>query len=402
MTSIVTNSVLDNAATSESTGTVGEPSFASSGRRMMITGNWYASRSTDRGQNWTFIDPFTEFPDAAGGFCCDQMVHYSRSRRIWIWLLQYLEVGGENVFRIATSRSGAPGTWVFWEIPSSIDPAFANTWFDYPDVSESDDNLLVSFNMFNQAGRWQRAVVFRFPLDDIKDRGSLSLRKFVTTEFGSLRFVQGVGDSMWFASHAADNRSLRLFEWPDGDNSPSAFSIDIRPWNGGPYSSTGPGGGEWLARTDGRITAGWRARGVLGFAWTASPEPGRPNPFIRVSRIAEDSLALINEPDLWSSSGAFAYPAISPNRRGDVGVSAFFGGPLHPTHVVGNFNDVTGQWSAAGVAASTHAPNEGKWGDYVSCRPDPQRRTFWIGAGYTLRGGTNRRNVEPEVVTFRP
>lgn len=67
---------LDDSATNEQTGTVGEPSVATTGQRMFVTGNWFASRSTDSGTSWSLIDPFTELPSAAGGFCCDQIPSY--------------------------------------------------------------------------------------------------------------------------------------------------------------------------------------------------------------------------------------------------------------------------------------------------------------------------------------
>ncbi|MGE5834239.1 MAG: hypothetical protein ACM4AI_07155, partial [Acidobacteriota bacterium] len=64
---------LPDAATSQDTSTVGEPSLAASGNQVFLSGNWYASRSVNAGAAWTHVDPFTTFPSAAGGFCCDQV-----------------------------------------------------------------------------------------------------------------------------------------------------------------------------------------------------------------------------------------------------------------------------------------------------------------------------------------
>ncbi len=403
MTRIIDVTTLDDAATSSQTGTVGEPSLALSGKRMMMSGNWYASRSTDGGESWTPIDPFTHFPAAGGGFCCDQIVHYSSSRRLWVWLLQYAEVGGENVVRIAVSSTGAPGTWTYWDItPTDVDPSWSGEWFDYPDLAESDDRLWISFNMFDRFDRWRRAVVFSFPLDDLRARGELTRRTWSTTDAGSLRFTQGADDTMWFASHAADNRRLLIYSWPDDAATVTEWSVPIRPWNEGGYSSLGPGNGEWLARVDGRITGAWHRDGEIGFAWTASPEAGRPHPYIRAARIDTATMRLTDEPDLWSRNGAYAYPAACPNQRGDIGMSAFFGGPTHPAHVVAHLDERTRTWQAAITKTSTHAPSLGKWGDYVSIRPDPTRRTYWVASGFVLTGGNDRRNVDPLVATFAP
>jgi len=412
MTRIVRLTTLDDAATSEQTATVDEPSLALSGQRMMVTGNWFTSRSVDGGTTWSFLDPFTAFPSAAGGFCCDQVVHYCASRRLWIWLLQYAEFAGENVIRIAVSATGAPGTWRWWDLtPTEVDPGWSGEWFDYPDLAESDDRLWMSFNMFDRSDRWRRAVVFSFPLDDLRGDGQLTRRTWSTTDAGSLRFTQGAGDTMWFASHSVDNRRLLVFAWPDGAASVTEWAVPIRPWNEGDYSSLGPGNGEWLARADGRVTAGWSQPATggatgrperIGFAWTASPEAGRPHPYIRAARIDTATMRLLDEPDLWSENGAYAYPAACTNRRGDVGMSAFYGGPTHPAHVVAHLDERTRTWHPTITRTSTHAPSQGKWGDYVSIRPDPTRRTYWVASGFVLAGGRDRRNVDPLVVTFAP
>ena len=46
-------------------------------------------------------------------------------------------------------------------------------------------------------------------------------------------------------------------------------------------------------------------------------------------------------------------------------------------------------------ATSTDGPAKDKWGDYVVCRPHPTRSKSWVASGFTLRGGNDRRSVEP-------
>ena len=281
MATLTLNVGLDDVATSTQTSTVGEPSVAMSGQRIMITGNWYASRSTNFGASWTFINPFTEFPNTSGDFCCDQLVYYSKRSRIWIWLLQYSQQGPSNIVRIATSRTGAPGSWAWFDIrPVDVDPTWGQFWFDYPDLAESDGHLYITTNVFDSSDNWVAAAVVRYPMAEIVAGGALTRRTFTTTQFGSLRLVQGADDTMWFASHPGNNRSLRVFSWPDSATSVNAWTVSIGQWNEGQYSSKGPGAAEWLGRLDGRITGGFRANGLLGFAWSATPRPGRPNPYV--------------------------------------------------------------------------------------------------------------------------
>ena len=103
--SLFSNLALDDAATSASTGTVCEPTAASSGADLLVTGNWFASRSSDAGQSWQFVDPETMFPASMGGFCCDQVALYEPSRDLWIWLLQYrTDATGTNLFHVRGHR----------------------------------------------------------------------------------------------------------------------------------------------------------------------------------------------------------------------------------------------------------------------------------------------------------
>ena len=119
---LIRNIGLTDTATTASTSNVGEPSAATSGGNIFFTGNWYASRSTNDGTNWTFVDPYTTLPAAAGGFCCDQLVLYNPRHDIWVWVLQYVATGGNNVFRVAVSRGASFGSWYWWDFnPRSLD-----------------------------------------------------------------------------------------------------------------------------------------------------------------------------------------------------------------------------------------------------------------------------------------
>src|SRR3954451_24949756 len=101
---LIGNYALADSATNDSTSTVGEPSFGFVGHSIFVTGNWYASRSTDLGGSWAHVDPFTTLPSASGGFCCDQVVLHDHARGVWIWILQYKAEDGATVFRLAATH----------------------------------------------------------------------------------------------------------------------------------------------------------------------------------------------------------------------------------------------------------------------------------------------------------
>lgn len=402
MLTLTSNIGLDDASTGTQTGTVGEPCVDSSTSTMVLTGNWYAARSRDRGATWSLMDPFSEFPPDRGLFCCDQLVRYVRTQRLWVWLLQYEQVGPGNIFRLAVSRTGTHGSWHWWNVaPTDLDQRWDDVWFDYPDLALSDQHLWVTFNQYDSAERWKRAVVVRYPLAELSSASPITRRHWSTTSTGSLKLVTGADTSMWFASTEQARRSLRLFEWPDESDTVTSWTVPVSPWDDSDYTSNGPGNKPWLSRLDDRVTGGWRAGGRLGFLWSSGRIPGRPQPFVRAVTLDEQSLDVVAEPDLWSANGAWAYPAAAPNAKGSIGLSAFFGGPTHPAHAVGVLDQAANSWATRTTATSTDAPSLGKWGDYVVCRPHPTRPSSWIASGFTLQGGTDRRNIEPRIVVFR-
>lgn len=397
---LVQNLGLDDTATSQLTATVCEPTAAANDQQLFMTGNWFASSSVNGGANWTFVNPFTRFPASAGGFCCDQIVLYNAAHHIWIWLLQYVSTAnGDNIFRLAVCRDTQFGSWYYWDFaPKNLNAAWNKQMFDYPHMACTDANLFVTFNMF-LGNPWQRSVVFRFPLATLASGASLGYRWWATTNNGSIRLCRGAGATMYMGSHNSASQ-IRVLQWPDNSTNISWSDVNVRSWSGGAYSAPGPGGVNWLARLDPRITGAWVSGGTIGFMWSANRDSSHPLPYIRVARIRETNKTLIDEPDIWSQLSAWAYPAAAPNSQGQVGISAFYGGGTrHPGHVVG-VKTATG-WDTVLTKTSTHGPPDQSWGDYLSCVAHHSTAAHWVASGYTLQGGSARKNIEPRYVRFR-
>ncbi len=396
---LVQNLGLDDTATSERTSTICEPTAAANDRQLMMTGNWFASTSTDAGANWTFLDPFTRFPASAGGFCCDQIVLFDPRHRIWIWLLQYISTAnGDNIFRLAVCREAQFGNWYYWDFaPKNLNAAWKKQWFDYPDMAFTNENLFVTFNVF-LGNAWERAVVFRFPLATLASGAALGYRWWSTTGNGSIRLCRGPSATMYMGSHNSVSQ-IRVFQWADTSTTIAWTDVNVRPWTAGAYSAPGPGGVNWLGRLDPRITGAWVGNGTIGFMWSANRDTNHPLPYIRVARLKETTKALIDEPDIWSRLSAWAYPAAAANSQGAVGISSFYGGGTrHPGHVVG-VKTATG-WDTQLSRTSTDGPPDQSWGDYLSCLAHHPDGTQWVASGYTLQGGTSRKNIEPRYVRF--
>lgn len=402
MVTIVKNLALNTTVTASTTSTIDEPTAAANAPRLMMTGNWFAASSVNGGAAWNHVDPFTLFPASVGGFCCDQTVQYNSAHKIWIWLLQYSQAaGGNDIFRLAVSRDATFGTWYYWDFaPTNLNAAWTTMWFDYPDIAFSTNNLFVTINGFI-GNAWQRAFVFRFPLATLAAGTSLGYNWWTTTNNGSLRLTQGAGAVMHFGSHNSQSQ-IRVFDWPDSSANVSSTDVNVRSWTGGPYTS-GPvaGGANWLGRIDSRITGASVGGAQIAFLWTASSDSSHPFAFIRIARINETTKALIDEPDIWSANGAWAYPAASTNNGGQIGISAFYGGLAnhHPGHVVGA--RTASAWDTVLTATSTNDPSTPAWGDYLTCVAHSPTAAHWVASGYSMQGGSARTNVVPRYIEFQ-
>ena len=91
--------------------------------------------------------------------------------------------------------------------------AFFLEWFDFPHMQRSNNFLYVGTNMF-RGNSFARCVIFRLPLDELREGEDLTFDRFQTTEFGSLRCAQGAREVMYFASHRSRDQ-LRVFRWPE-------------------------------------------------------------------------------------------------------------------------------------------------------------------------------------------
>ena len=182
---LLQNIGLTDANTGGQTATVGEPTAANNDQEILVAGNWYATKTLDSGTNWALVDPFTFFPKAAGGFCCDQVVVYDPANNLLFWLLQYVrDAQGRNILRLAVKQGGTLGdnAWYWWDFSAeTTNAAWAGEWFDYPDLELGDSFLYLTTNNFS-GETFVRSVVFRLPLQTLADRGHLSYRYFASTQ----------------------------------------------------------------------------------------------------------------------------------------------------------------------------------------------------------------------------
>jgi len=397
---------LSSAADNNSASSTGEPSAAMNGNVVFYTGNWYAALSSDGGQTFQYVDPFTAFPDPPNmGFCCDQVVQYIPHIDTFVWLLQYTEnQANENIQRLAfaTTDDVVRGRWRTFDItPQSL--GLPNIMLDFPDLAVGEQYLYVTTNGFRQDGMWDSSILLRIAIESI-NRGSINAQQTKSAENFSFRVAQNAGTRVFWASHT-NTSSLRLFAWDEGAPQPTFRDVQVARWSAAQPESMTPDGFNWLNRSDPRLlgaTTVTREDGSpeLWFSWnTASGGSNRrPNPYVQIARISADDFTVRENINLWDANFAIAYAALTSNAGGDVGVSyAFGGGRTFPAHAVGILTDPT---MHVNTIEGAHGPAEQRWGDYFTIRRHYPTMKLFVATGYTLQSGTGRMAGSPRFVLF--
>jgi hypothetical protein len=413
-----------------------EPSVANNGSTVFYTGNWFASRSSDGGESWKHRNVFKDVRDQ----CCDNDIIYDPNHKIFIWYLQGIEkdpeiiannpdIGlvqsdlqiGENHIVIGTSHD-AQHWRLFTFKPRDINGTWTNQMSDYPYLALSNKYLYTSMNMFGPGGHFVRSILLRVSLDDLA-RGvapSFSYYNDPRDTAGNLFTftpVQGATNTMYWAVHLS-NDAMRIYQWNEASNIVKTFDRSVPPWAfllRGDGDCPGPDKINWCARAMSKITGGWIQNDTVGFLWNADKGgisahgATFPYPYINAATFKVNSdMKYQGRPYIWSPNFAWLYGFASPNNRGDVAVSAVFGGgKYYPSMAAGIYNNqnVSGHpWNMIKLVNGTNGPSATQspfeWGDYLRVRPFSGVGPTWIASGWTLQGGVQDLNVEPRYFIF--
>lgn len=405
---------------------IAEPHVASKGDRVLVTWNHGAAFSSNGGTSFTLVSR-DEIKRGAGGYCCDQVVLYEPSRDLWIWFVQGENDANEhNVVRIGVANGDTEfdnrsfenwtfGAESFGELLRRVSPglSLSETSLDYPNIALTRRHLYLAINVYH-ADTYENTVVMRIALDDLAaGRKDLAWR-YVASGRGTAQLVDGATDTMYFAHHV-DTTTLRIWRWRDDEPDPSTtdvphsgYSIDLPGYS---CRRIGAVSGDWCKRlkgtsitNDDRVSAGWITEHEIGFSWNANGDPARgfPFPFVMVTRFDPSSLALKDEPHIWSPDHAYQYAAISPNARGDLGGVVIAGGGSHYWTCASVIRDDASeeQWDARALDVSDADALRDETGDYLGATPHDPGGNTWVGTCMTLDGGGQSTDVQVRLYHF--
>ncbi len=412
--------VTDNARDS----TTAEPSVGNDRNAVLFTGNWFTSFSSDNGVSWQYVSPYNLTPpselDIASGeedeaFCCDQVVNASDEdgEELITWVLQYDNDGDKNAIRIAWYE----GRTDLLASHSSLSPCVQDF---YPDDFELPGNRELDFNVLENSDEWlyvtsnvyaissenaKGYVLWRIKLDDMTD-GDCSLEhgfEYIYEEdYQTARLVNGAGSTMYWAVHDPMGKKMRLYKLADSSDTYSWDRKNVTNWSADGYTcpraSRDP-----CENGDGRILAGWKGDGEVGWLWMAGEGGDFDWPYIRGARFKTSDFSRIEEIELWSDDYAVAYPSVGVS-NGDIGVLYYrMGGSYHPSPRVFIIDSVTSDWGnieTTGIVTGNYSPKKDRWGDYGRvARYDGCSNTF-LASAYSLAAGQSDGDAQVRMVWF--
>lgn len=399
---------------------VNEPNVGSQGDGIFTTHNWYAETSTNNGGSFSFISPFSTFPSSpaafSAGFCCDQRVAQDSSRNLIFWYLQYIKNGSSssstNGVRLAVThgQAGLAGNaWTYYDFTPALFGLPTGTWFDFPQMQASANFLYFTTNIYRAADdSFYGAMVVRIPLSQLANSSSLTFNYFTATgSYASILPVNGAaaegtrpGRTIMYFAAIDTSTSLKVLTWPESTTTLTISSVSgLASTSFASFVCPGPGGLDPCTRANPRMQAGWITDPELGFMWNSAQNgSSRPYPYVRSLILNPSTLAVISQPDIFGTTNAWLYPAMSINERGHLaGTVDYLGGTQYPSIAAIIRDDlspdpVTSGWEAYAVAGSTSG-TPGLYGDYNGSMPHQKYPKTWLAVGHTQVGGSGNANA---------
>ncbi len=399
---------LNPAAGGLSSSSINEPAVAQNGKYVFETWNWGAARSVNGGATWSYINPYT-----MSDFCCDQDVIYDKGRDRMFWLRQGLSgalvspVGGTENRDVITVDNGAT-TLCSYDLRPSItgSATYANTWFDYPRISLSDNYLWVNTNVFSNAGAYVTHFLIRYSLTEMAACGSTPYTWWTFSSGWSPALIENAREVMYMGDQIVTSSGLndqfRVYWIYESDAVLSFVDRTIAPYTftNRDASCPVPGGANPCLRADIRITGAVLSHNTplpnnvgaagdkIDFYWNVKAGNGFPLPYVESAGFFADTIAYTLRKFIWSNSVTFWYAAAAANDREQVGLSLYQFNPVatgaNPYSLIGiddDYNSRPPGWELYITYAAGSNWGVNSSGDYLRARKHAPVGNAWIASG---------------------
>ncbi|MGB9179721.1 MAG: BACON domain-containing protein [Pyrinomonadaceae bacterium] len=416
MTYFLTHNITSSEVSTTQRSTIQEPSVVNMNSTVFFTANWYAAKSSNSGSSFTYVNPYTLFPNVNGGFCCDQVTSYAPSQDMALWGVQYVKDSHSGTFRLerAIGSSGvANDNWVYYDFTPQMVGFASGNWFDFPSLTVGANYLYVTSNVYRTSDDgFTGSAVMRIPLSNLAAGTSFNFNYFTSTSLGSFRCTEGATTTIYFAAFNTTSQ-MRVHRWDE--SSGTIFWDDVN-LNAFTYLSrngvaTSPDGTNWAARADSRPLAAYVANGIIGVMFMAKQDANFPYPYTIHARFNQSTRALVSQGQIWNPNYAWLYPSAAPNAAGNVAGTLQIGGgtvangfpyPGTQVWIIDDIQPITnGQVGGVYLLSSSNAgPSNNAWGDFFTVRPHKSFPNTWVCASYSLSNGQGGSNTVPNYTWF--
>jgi len=351
----------------------------------------------------TFASSLTAFVGDPGiTNICDPLIHYDPVADRFIFFAQECSGNSANSFLlIMFSETNDPADgWNYYKVTGN--PLDDNSWFDYPKMAISENDLFITGNLFSNSFAFNESVIYQFDKNDGYAGDELTWQFYsgipgspftILPVSSGNEFNYGPGIYAIAVSPFSGN-AVRLFDITDdisGDPELNLFTVFRDNYNIAADSDQA-GTGCQLDNGDCRALSGFYLDGVIHYVHHTNADGGWNG--INYNRLTVDGLE--NETALFEDVGStdYSYPSIawfgtSPSDRtvmigfGSVSPSTFPEISAVQCDNEMNFSEPTLVRESASFVC-------GRWGDYtgISRKHDAEEPTVWING---MVGTTSNR-----------
>lgn len=339
-------------------------------------------------------------PSLANDICDPKVIYDSGADRFILYAQTCDAIAANSKVIIAFSQSNDPqnGWWLY---QFTGNPLNDGSWFDYPKMGVSTDDLFVTGNLFFQSGGYNESVIYQMEKDDGYSGSSLSWQFWSGLDgdpFTILPVAWGqqgtVGPGALFvATDPGGSSNIDLFQISDRL---AATNETIDHWNVSttaysPGGNAAQFGGGLLDTGDNRAMNGFYLDGVIHFVFHSDIGNGWNG--INYNRL--DINTLVNSSRMFGLQGTYdyCYPAVASFATSQTDKSVMIGfersgSSIYPEYRVVNVDDA-GNWSGsvrvkAGQSGISACGSPERWGDYtgISRRHNSGSPSVWISGAY--------------------
>lgn len=322
--------------------TLAEPAAINNRNQVFYAGNFsHVEVSTNHGANYSVLT-LPAGPADAPISCCDNDMAVDEATKTGFHAYLYVNSATDNgAVRIFVKNPTSLGST---KCSYLIDPGGANNDIlpDYPHIAVSKNKLYLTINALKKTGG-TFARIYRFDMASMRNCVTASTQTFTQNEgaIGQRVWVPAGGGytqtrMMWVQNESSS--SMRVFNWNEADAAPTSVVRTVASSNfSNPDCRGGIGNFDFIERGTAWGIGGFRTRctmasgvdqttPVLACFNHSAPQANRPNSYLRGTVFRISDRVLLSQPDLFSTSACWGYPAMDSNNRGNIGMSLAYGG----------------------------------------------------------------------------